>query len=720
MGQYTSYYLYQRYEQREGQDPIPCTPNVYSVDGYGTMEKVIKIENDPDCGYVPPTPTEPIYRWYQIPITEDYICNDCGDTPTPPPTGDYKLYFTTSNAEYQINCNSSSTLTMNEISAYTYDASCCCFRDMRTAVIGDCVTSIGKDAFHPYRAGVMYYNYPSLSSVTMSDNVTSIGESAFERCYGLTSVGLKNSNASIKIPYSVTSIGNSAFEFCTGLTSVTLSSYVTSINDGTFSGCYSLESINMLDVETIGEDAFANCHSLTSITFPSTLKRIKDEAFVKCGLINITIPNSVSGIGTTHEESYAGTGAFAHNSGLTNVTIGSGVTLIGDETFYDTPSLTTVTMNSTIPPSGGSWMFGDENINPNLKIYVPCGTLQAYKEAPYWSSYAQYIFAQEGCPPEANKLEITYTDSSTLTIECGASSAVTSSDTIANRDSIEKIVIGECATSISANAFRYLTGLTSCTIGDNISSIGNSAFTNCISLTSITVNPTTPPTLGRNALLNTNNCLIYVPCSSVNTYKTASGWSTYTDRILGIPPCDTPNLKWLATYTTGTTSAVCDSTSAIKYGEITPTNLVSVTVGDCVRTIGGRAFQNYSGLTSCTIGSGVTSIDGIAFSGCTSLTSIEIPNSVTTIGVSAFTYCTTLTSCTIGSGVISIDESAFKNCSGLTSVTINATTPPTLGDYYGVFGNTNNCPIYVPSEAVNTYKNNSYWSKYASRIQAIP
>lgn len=76
MGQYTSYYLYQKYEQREGQDPIPCIPSIYSIDADGTMEKVIKLENDPDCGYTPP-PVEPIYRWYQIPITEDYICGNC-------------------------------------------------------------------------------------------------------------------------------------------------------------------------------------------------------------------------------------------------------------------------------------------------------------------------------------------------------------------------------------------------------------------------------------------------------------------------------------------------------------------------------------------------------------------------------------------------------------------------------------------------------------------
>ena len=605
MGQYTSYYLYQRYEQREGQDPIPCTPNVYSVDGYGTMQKVIKIENDPECGYEPPTPTEPIYRWYQMPITEDYICNDCGYTPTP--TGDSKLYFTTSNTEYQINCNSSSELTVNEISAYTYDASCCCFRDMRTAVIGDCVTSIGKDAFHPYRrisGGYMYYNYPSLSSVTMSDNVTSIGESAFESCHSLTSVGLKSSNASIKIPYSVTSIGEEAFQFCTGLTSVTLSSYITNISDKTFRDCHSLESINMPNVETIGDSAFAYCHSLTSISLPSTLKTIKDGAFADCGLINLTIPNSVSGIGATYDCTYGRLGAFGRNSGLTNVTIGSGVTLIGEYTFDDTPSLTTVTMNSTTPPSGGCWMFGSENINPNLKIYVPCGTLQAYKTAPYWSSYAQYIYAQEGCPQETNKLEITYTDSSTLTIECGASSAVTSSDTNTNRSSIEKVVIGDCATSISGNAFRNCIALTSVTIGDNITSIGASAFT-----------------------------------------KTA---------------------------------------------------LQSVVFGQSITTINSNAFNGCSGMTMDVVLPSAVSIFTGAFAG-TNINSIELGSSIARI-VGGYTN-------TFGGS--------------LTRATIHAVTPPDISS-----GNVRpfegSYPIYVPSESVNIYKNNSYWSRYASRIQAIP
>ena len=33
------------------------------------------IENDPDCGYT--GDTQPIYRWYPLPITTDYICDEC-------------------------------------------------------------------------------------------------------------------------------------------------------------------------------------------------------------------------------------------------------------------------------------------------------------------------------------------------------------------------------------------------------------------------------------------------------------------------------------------------------------------------------------------------------------------------------------------------------------------------------------------------------------------
>lgn len=93
------------------------------------------------------------------------------------------------------------------------------------------------------------------------------------------------------------------------------------------------------------------------------------------------------------------------------------------------------------------------------------------------------------------------------------------------------------ARMIDDGVFRYCTSLVSVYIGSNIDTsgsfkaIGSHAFFQCTNLTSLTINATTPPKIGTNILYGADNCIIYVPRNSVNTYKTASGWSSYADRI---------------------------------------------------------------------------------------------------------------------------------------------------------------------------------------------
>lgn len=71
----TSYYLYQKYLKIGTQDWIPDYPNVWSIDAEETMPMSKKQDNDPTCGYIPPS--EPIYRWVDMDSSTNWICDDC-------------------------------------------------------------------------------------------------------------------------------------------------------------------------------------------------------------------------------------------------------------------------------------------------------------------------------------------------------------------------------------------------------------------------------------------------------------------------------------------------------------------------------------------------------------------------------------------------------------------------------------------------------------------
>jgi len=148
-------------------------------------------------------------------------------------------------------------------------------------------------------------------------------------------------------------------------------------------------------------------------------------------------------------------------------------------------------------------------------------------------------------------------------------------------------------------------------------------------------------------------------------------------------------------------------------------SITSIGIPNGTTTIGSHAFNYCNHLSSVTIPSSVMYINSYAFANCTSLSSITIPNSVINISNNVFEFCSSITSIDIPSGVTYIGGGAFQWCTSLTSVTINAVTPPTLSNT-NAFNNTNDCPIYVPSESVETYKSATNWSTYASRIQAIP
>ncbi|MBR4705288.1 MAG: leucine-rich repeat protein [Paludibacteraceae bacterium] len=305
-----------------------------------------------------------------------------------------------------------------------------------TFVIPEGVTSIGAHAF----AGCT-----SLTSIIIPDSVTIIGDGAFEGCTNLTD---------INIPDTVTEMGENVFKGCTSITSVTIPDGVTSIDDYAFAGCSNLVSIDIPEtVTSIGMHAFDDCENLVSINIPNGVERIEPFTFAACmALTKIKIPDGVKSIGSSAFESCfslwnvslpssieeIGNYAFAQCSSFTFFTIPSKVTQISDGLFYDCPQLSRIEIHGKVEGIGYAAFHGctsltsisipssvtriedevfngctglnaiimeainhpvTENgmeytfVNTNdCPIFVPEGSVNAYKEANDWSQYASRIY----------------------------------------------------------------------------------------------------------------------------------------------------------------------------------------------------------------------------------------------------------------------------------------------------------------------------------------
>ena len=113
---------------------------------------------------------------------------------------------------------------------------------------------------------------------------------------------------------------------------------------------------------------------LTSLTLSSGVIEIGYYAFAGCsGLTSLTIPSSVTSI-----DDYA----FYGCSGLTSLTIPSSFTAIGSGAFNDCSGLTSICVYMKKLPELGSNVFNGCDAK-NCILYVPKGTIDAYKSSSF-------------------------------------------------------------------------------------------------------------------------------------------------------------------------------------------------------------------------------------------------------------------------------------------------------------------------------------------------
>ena len=232
--------------------------------------------------------------------------------------------------------------------------------------IGDNVTKIGKNVFYYASVGNIEipngvtsigsnaFYYSAVKSVTIPESVISIGDNAFEKCKGELII---NSKELIETDYTESSrrwLANAQFE------KVTIGDNITRIGSYAFYYASSLPADFVIpdNVSFIGKGAFKYCRNMKSITLPKNLTEISASAFKDC-------------------------------EKLTTLTIPDGVKSIGKEAFSECASLKEVYSKPITPPTGGIDMFF--NCASECKIYVPQGSVAAYKAKSYWSDYANSI-----------------------------------------------------------------------------------------------------------------------------------------------------------------------------------------------------------------------------------------------------------------------------------------------------------------------------------------
>ena len=261
-------------------------------------------------------------------------------------------------------------------------------QSLTKASIGTTVTTIGANAFNGETSlfevtfepvSILttigfsaFQECSSLTTLTIPSSVTSIGtDTAFTLCTSLQSINVEPGNAvyssdsngvlfninkavlyqyplgnsltTYAIPNTVSTIGYGAFYFAQNLTNIIIPTSVTSIGNDVFGNSPSLTTINIPPLITnLGYSLFAGCSNLASITFDSinNLLTIGDYVFQDTAITSITLPNSVTSIGSF---------AFFGATDLLSIIIPPAVTSIGTDAFLSCTSLATVALTlSTI------------------------------------------------------------------------------------------------------------------------------------------------------------------------------------------------------------------------------------------------------------------------------------------------------------------------------------------------------------------------------------
>lgn len=233
--------------------------------------------------------------------------------------------------------------------------------------ISDGVEIIGSEAFYGSR----------LYTVVMPDSVLYIRDGAFQDCSELRD---------IELPANLQEISYQAFRNCDSLNEITIPDSVNTFGYGMFADCDNLERINSQYSSEDGRSLIFHgdliavaWDGISSYTLPDEVEVIGGYCFAYSTLTEINLNDNLTSI--RHS-------AF-DNSQISTITLPASLSYIGSEAFIGCYNLTSFYCQAVEPPYIDGSLFGWEA--PKCTIYVPLESLDRYLSAEGWSGYASMI-----------------------------------------------------------------------------------------------------------------------------------------------------------------------------------------------------------------------------------------------------------------------------------------------------------------------------------------
>ena len=326
---------------------------------------------------------------------------------------------------------------------------------------------------------------------------------------------------------------------------------------------------------------------------------------------------------------------------------------------------------------------------------------------------------------------------------------------------LTSIVLPESTVGIGEAAFFMSMELTNVVIPASVEIFGETAFASCISLSSVTSLRVEPVSISQTVFdgVNKNNCILYVPESSISYYEITPHWHEFTKiqaisaaietnfnipeagslaSVLsnkGITPAavieltltgsiDARDFKYMRDNLINLSFLNLSNVNIARYEGTEGTIDVPMSFEYPVNVIPQMAFSKMGDnggsntLTTLLLPKNIVGIGGSAFAGAKVLKNVTIPESTTSvlvnIGEKAFYDCPLLESIVIPASVEIFGANAFADCITLSSITSLRVNPVAIAQSVFSGVNKNTCVLYVPHETASAYSATQYWSEFTN------